>query len=91
MVNVSAATESLVRIVNDIELAEQYWPEMPLCLKLLTVMRHRELAERSSDVLSPAMKRFVEQATDETLDTMVRSVVRDYVQELHLYRENRHN
>lgn len=29
MVNVSAATESLVRVVNDIELAEQYWPEMP--------------------------------------------------------------
>lgn len=54
-------------------------------------MRHRELAEKSSDVLSPAMKRFVEQATDETLDTMVRTVVRDYVQELHLYRENRYN
>ena len=91
MVNLSAATESLVAIVGDVALAEQYWDEMPPALKLLTVMRHREMAEKLAHILPDSMKRFAAQADDATLDAMVRKVCHDFVIELGLYQQNKQN
>jgi hypothetical protein len=91
MSDTSAATESLVRIVSDIELCEEYWHEMAPCLKLLAVMRHRELAEKLAHILPDAMKTFAEQADEQAKDAMVRKVCRDFVIELGLYQQHKQN
>jgi hypothetical protein len=41
------ATEAMyLCIVNDVELAEAMWDELPGVLRLLTVLAHRELTQR---------------------------------------------
>ena len=68
---------ALISIVNDIELAREHWDTMPNWLRLLTVLRHREMAQRCSDVLGPALCRFVESSDEAPLDAMVRNVIGD--------------
>jgi hypothetical protein len=91
MANLTAATESLIAIVSDIKLAEQFWDEMPPALKLLTVMRHRELAEKLDHILPESMKTFAAQADDAAKDAMVRTVCRDVVIEIGLYQQHKQN
>jgi hypothetical protein len=72
--------EALVNIVSNVELAEKHWDTMPGFLKLLTVLRHRELAERlPPDVLGPTLNRYVMSRDDEQRAAMVAQVVADYV------------
>ncbi len=70
--------EALIAIVNDVDLAEQHWEELPDFLKLLTVLRHPELSEELWHVLSEEMRSFVIWSNDETRDAVVRQVVNDY-------------
>lgn len=91
MANLTAATESLIAIVSDIKLTEEYWDDLLPALKLLAVMRHAELAERLDGILPAAMKTFAAQADDEEKDRMVRRVCRDVVIEISLYQQGKQN
>jgi hypothetical protein len=70
-------------IVNDVELAEQMWDELPGVLKLVVVFRHyHELAERPElaerlDRILGSMK--PTESDDEALAAMVKTVIHDYV------------
>jgi hypothetical protein len=66
-------------VVNDVELAEECWEELPDVLRLLTVLRHRELTQRFWHNLSDSMKCFCIAADDETLAAMAKTVIHDYV------------
>jgi hypothetical protein len=83
--------EALISIVNDITLAELYWDELPGVLRLLTVLRHDELAERMWESLSEEMKSFVIWSDAATRDAVVRQVVNDYLNAPLVGQQNQQN
>jgi hypothetical protein len=75
-------------VINDVELAEQMWPDLPPVLQMLTVLRHRELLTRKTISGNTLMDSWPDsltrERTDEDIERMLRGVVHDYVVELGL-------
>jgi hypothetical protein len=66
-------------VVNDVALAEQVWDEIPPVLRILTVLRHRELTDKLWHVIPDSIKCATIVADDDEIDAMVRQVIHDYV------------
>jgi hypothetical protein len=89
-------TEALcLAVIADVELAKEVWDTLPPVMHYLVVMAHRELLTVKTisgttlmDVLPEGVTR---ERTDEDIQRIIRAVVRDYVTELGLYQQNKHN